>query len=49
MPGSYFRTVYEDDQLQHLNAITALQYAQQPELMLKSPDGMQFSIIRSGG
>lgn len=48
MPGSYFRSVYEEDRLVHLNAIAALQHAQQPELLLKSPDGKVFSYISTG-
>ncbi|KAE8907792.1 hypothetical protein PF003_g8239 [Phytophthora fragariae] len=32
MPPSYFRSVHEEDRVQHLNAITALLGAEQPEL-----------------
>lgn len=47
MPQSYFRAVQEDERLLHLNAIAALQHAQQPELMLKSPDKKVLSFIRT--
>ncbi|KAI9981659.1 hypothetical protein PInf_009415 [Phytophthora infestans] len=48
MPPSYFRSIEEDDRLQHLNAITALVNAQQPEVMLRSTDHRVFSHFRSG-
>ena len=38
MPPSYFRSIHEEDRLQHLNAITALVGAEQPEVLLRSPD-----------
>ena len=46
MPKSYFRAIDGPEQLQHLNAITSLRYAQQPELMLQSPCGKIFSFIQ---
>ncbi|KAH7477137.1 hypothetical protein PRIC1_001157 [Phytophthora ramorum] len=48
MPPSYFRSIQEEDRLQHLNAITALVNAQQPEVLLRSPDQTVFSHFRSG-
>ncbi|RLN91750.1 hypothetical protein BBJ28_00018869, partial [Nothophytophthora sp. Chile5] len=48
MPPAYFRSIDEEDRLQHLNAITALVNAQQPEVMLRSPDHAVFSHFRSG-
>ncbi|RLN59394.1 hypothetical protein BBJ29_008502 [Phytophthora kernoviae] len=48
MPPSYFRAIDEKDRLQHLNAITALVNAQQPEVMIRSPDHAIFSHFRSG-
>ncbi|UIZ21305.1 hypothetical protein KXD40_001076 [Peronospora effusa] len=48
MPPSYFRSIHEEDRLQHLNAITALVGAEQPEVMLRSPDEKIFSHFRSG-
>ncbi|KAG6946360.1 hypothetical protein JG688_00016093 [Phytophthora aleatoria] len=48
MPPSYFRSIDEEDRLQHLNAITALVNAQQPEVMLRSTDHRVFSHFRSG-
>ncbi|GLD95977.1 hypothetical protein PINS_up004655 [Pythium insidiosum] len=48
MPPSYFRAIGEKERLQHLNAITALVNAQQPEVMLRSPDDRVYSYIRSG-
>ncbi|KAI9918665.1 hypothetical protein PsorP6_011806 [Peronosclerospora sorghi] len=48
MPPAYFRSIQEEDRLQHLNAITALVNAQQPEVMLRSPDHRVFSHFRSG-
>jgi len=48
MPPAYFRAINEKERLQHLNAITALVNAQQPEVMLRSPDDKVFSYIRSG-
>jgi glutamate dehydrogenase len=48
MPPSYFRSINEDDRMQHLNAITALVGAQQPEVLLRSPDHKVFSHFRSG-
>lgn len=48
MPPAYFRSIHEEDRLQHLNAITALVNAQQPEVMIRSPDEAVFSHFRSG-
>ncbi|KAE9356145.1 hypothetical protein PR003_g2469 [Phytophthora rubi] len=48
MPPSYFRSVHEEDRVQHLNAITALLGAEQPEVLLRSPDQTIFSHFRSG-
>lgn len=48
MPPSYFRTISEKERLQHINAITALVNAQQPEVMLKSVDNKIYSYIRTG-
>lgn len=48
MPPAYFRAINEKERLQHLNAITALVNAQQPEVMLRSPDDKVYSYIRSG-
>ncbi|DAZ94639.1 TPA: hypothetical protein N0F65_010726 [Lagenidium giganteum] len=48
MPAAYFRAIGESERLQHLNAITALIHAQQPEVMLRSSDNKVFSYIRSG-
>lgn len=48
MPPSYFRSIHEEDRLQHLNAITALMNAQQPEVMLRSTDRRVYSHFRSG-
>ncbi|POM61881.1 NAD-specific glutamate dehydrogenase, partial [Phytophthora palmivora] len=48
MPPSYFRSIDEEDRVQHLNAITALMGAQQPEVMLRSEDHRVFSHFRSG-
>uniref|UniRef100_M4BDQ0 Glutamate/phenylalanine/leucine/valine/L-tryptophan dehydrogenase C-terminal domain-containing protein n=1 Tax=Hyaloperonospora arabidopsidis (strain Emoy2) TaxID=559515 RepID=M4BDQ0_HYAAE len=48
MPPSYFRSIEEEDRLQHLNAITALIGAEQPEVLLRSPDHKVFSHFRSG-
>ncbi|OWZ23165.1 NAD-specific glutamate dehydrogenase [Phytophthora megakarya] len=48
MPPSYFRSIHEEDRLQHLNAITALLGAEQPEVLLRSPDQKVFSHFRSG-
>ncbi|KAL3672072.1 hypothetical protein V7S43_002736 [Phytophthora oleae] len=48
MPPSYFRSIAEEDRLQHLNAITALVGAEQPEVLLRSPDHKIFSHFRSG-
>ncbi|CAH0517460.1 unnamed protein product [Peronospora belbahrii] len=48
MPPSYFRSIHETDRLQHLNAITALLGAEQPEVLLRSPDQKVFSHFRSG-
>ncbi|TDH66115.1 uncharacterized protein CCR75_001397 [Bremia lactucae] len=48
MPPSYFRSIHEADRLQHLNAITALVNAQQPEVMLRSSNHRVFSHFRSG-
>lgn len=48
MPPAYFRAINEKERLQHLNAITALVNAQQPEVMLRSPEDKVYSYIRSG-
>ncbi|KAK1946548.1 NAD-specific glutamate dehydrogenase [Phytophthora citrophthora] len=48
MPPSYFRSIGEEDRVQHLNAITALVGAEQPEVMLRSLDHKVFSHFRSG-
>ncbi|GMF48500.1 unnamed protein product [Phytophthora fragariaefolia] len=48
MPPAYFRSIHEEDRIQHLNAITALVGAQQPEVMLRSVDHRVFSHFRSG-
>ncbi|KAF0687443.1 Aste57867_20807 [Aphanomyces stellatus] len=48
MPAAYFRAITKEDRLQHLNALTALVNAQQPEVMLSSPDNKVFSYIRTG-
>ncbi|OWZ19667.1 NAD-specific glutamate dehydrogenase [Phytophthora megakarya] len=48
MPPSYFRSIDEEDRVQHLNAITALVGAQQPEVMLRSVDQKVFSHFNSG-
>ncbi|RAW43304.1 hypothetical protein PC110_g479 [Phytophthora cactorum] len=48
MPPSYFRSIQEEDRLQHLNAITALVGAEQPEVLLRSTDQKVFSHFRSG-
>lgn len=48
MPAAYFRAIGESERLTHLNAITALVNAQQPEVMLRSPDNKVYSYIRSG-
>merc|ERR1719215_1414906 len=48
MPAAYFRAVSENERLQHLNAITSLRNACQPELMLNSEDGKEYSYIREG-
>ncbi|CAI5728485.1 unnamed protein product [Peronospora effusa] len=48
MPPSYFRSIHEEDRLQHLNAITALVNAQQPAVLLRSLDHRVFSHFRSG-
>ncbi|KAE9315093.1 hypothetical protein PF008_g19324 [Phytophthora fragariae] len=48
MPPSYFRSIHEEDRVQHLNAITALVGAQQPEVLLRSVDHKVFSHFRSG-
>ncbi|EGZ10852.1 hypothetical protein PHYSODRAFT_548626 [Phytophthora sojae] len=48
MPPAYFRSIHEEDRVQHLNAITALVGAQQPEVMLRSGDQKVFSHFRSG-
>ncbi|TMW67939.1 hypothetical protein Poli38472_007611 [Pythium oligandrum] len=48
MPAAYFRAINEKERLQHLNAITALVNAQQPEVMLRSSDNKVYSYIRSG-
>ncbi|KAG7399981.1 hypothetical protein PHYBOEH_007322 [Phytophthora boehmeriae] len=48
MPPAYFRSIDEEDRLQHLNAITALVNAQQPEVMIRSLDHAVFSHFRSG-
>ncbi len=48
MPAAYFRSISEKERLQHLNAITALVNAQQPEVMLRSPDNKVYSYIRTG-
>jgi glutamate dehydrogenase len=48
MPPAYFRSIHEEERVQHLNAITALVGAQQPEVMLRSPDHRVFSHFNSG-
>ncbi|KAH7468562.1 NAD-specific glutamate dehydrogenase [Phytophthora ramorum] len=48
MPPAYFRSIHEEDRVQHLNAITALVGAEQPEILLRSPDARVFSHFRSG-
>ncbi|EEY57279.1 NAD-specific glutamate dehydrogenase, putative [Phytophthora infestans T30-4] len=48
MPPSYFRSIHEEDRMQHLNAITALVGAEQPEVLLRSTDQKVFSHFRSG-
>ncbi|KAG9400911.1 hypothetical protein AC1031_009632 [Aphanomyces cochlioides] len=48
MPAAYFRAITQEDRLQHLNALTALVNAQQPEVMLSSPDKKVYSYIRTG-
>lgn len=49
MPAAYFRAIGQEERLQHLNAVTALVHAQQPEVMLRSSDHKVYSYIRTGG
>ncbi|RLO13646.1 hypothetical protein DYB28_006571 [Aphanomyces astaci] len=48
MPAAYFRAITKEDRLQHLNELTALVNAQQPEVLLSSPDKKVYSYIRTG-
>ncbi|EQC28841.1 hypothetical protein SDRG_13354 [Saprolegnia diclina VS20] len=48
MPAAYFRAITKEDRLHHLNAITSLVNAQQPEILLSSPDKKVYSYIRTG-
>ncbi|OQR80679.1 NAD-specific glutamate dehydrogenase, partial [Thraustotheca clavata] len=48
MPAAYFRAITKEDRLEHLNAITSLVNAQQPEILLSSPDKKVYSYIRTG-
>nr|CCA24867.1 Glu/Leu/Phe/Val dehydrogenase putative [Albugo laibachii Nc14]CCA24951.1 NADspecific glutamate dehydrogenase putative [Albugo laibachii Nc14] len=48
MPAAYFRAIGQEERLQHLNAVTALVHAEQPEVMLRSADHKVYSYIRTG-